>query len=129
MTSIRAVILSLLPTWQLQNAKKKVDKVVEEVLSYAKPLLPCSRTEDFRLALTQVCQRICEQWMELHRIQEKIEPSMEPSVGDWEAFQLRLTKNGDAKDNQATGTSKTSSKAKNQLPQPLVEQRNIHCTV
>jgi hypothetical protein len=69
----RALLLSIFPEEQTENAMKAVERVVKEVTSYVRDLLSVAQYENFRLGLKEVAQQACDAWRSMQYAKEKFE--------------------------------------------------------
>jgi hypothetical protein len=69
----RALLLSIFPEEQTENAVKAVERVVKEVASCVWGLLSVAQYENFRLDLAQVAQQACDAWRSMQYAKEKFE--------------------------------------------------------
>ncbi|KAI0593779.1 hypothetical protein F4775DRAFT_487475 [Biscogniauxia sp. FL1348] len=90
---LRAVLLEVLPERQKLNSKLRVEKVVDEVLACIEPLLPGGKQKAARASLEAACSQVCSQWMQLQKLEDRIEPSYEATYDEeeWKLLPLPAT--------------------------------------
>jgi hypothetical protein len=70
---LRAVLLSIEPEKQAENASKKVGQVVAEVASYAQHVLSAGQCKKFKSGLEQLVQQALEAWQMAQCTRDKFE--------------------------------------------------------
>ncbi|KAI1506332.1 hypothetical protein F5X99DRAFT_49 [Biscogniauxia marginata] len=97
---LRAVLLDVLPERQKLNSRLRVERVVEEVLACIEPLLTAGgKHNTTRASLETVCSQVCTQWMQLQKLEDKIEPSYEATYDEEEWKMLPLHNPNDHNNN------------------------------
>jgi len=86
---LRALLLSIEPEKQAENASKRVEKVVTEVAFYAQDILSAVQCKKFKSGLKKIVQQALEAWQIAQCTREKFEPLFSLD-GDFEWQILRF---------------------------------------
>lgn len=80
---IRSVLLNIEPETQTENARKRVEAVVEDVVECLDFLLqPAGMSKQFRSALEQWCEESTQAWLDLQRLTFAFQCFFEPHIQD-----------------------------------------------
>ena len=109
---LQAVLLSVDPVRQKELGRERIEHVVKCIIGYIKPLLSGERQKSFNSKLKTVCNKICEQWMSLQELKERIVAFRDPSqapLEDWAVLNLPPTGDPEKRNRPSSNAASASA--------------------
>ncbi|KAG6005702.1 hypothetical protein E4U21_007766 [Claviceps maximensis] len=84
---VRSVLLKLLPQAQIKKKQARVRDVAEHVHKALDLFITAAQKEHFKAGLEVLCEHVCEAWMQIQLLQERVRPSFSVTYHDvWRAL-------------------------------------------